>query len=172
MRRISLTFAFLAMLPLASAGAQTEIWQRQSWRDSVVTDVVLASILSTLVSDLARGASDTATVGWTFSFPQAAGPIRWGQLESELSRLLRARPVAPSDTLRRSLSVSEARLTADSLVLQFMVTGARRCRGIDDWQGGQTGYLSRMSWAQFTPVPRAQAVLHGDKIGCTAPRAP
>lgn len=173
MRVAALAALGLLLMPPES-GAQERSLERAAFRDSVSTRVALASLLSALHHDLSRGAQDSSTIGFDLVFPTGTSPIDWQAIQRELTRLLRARPLHERDTLRLALTVTAARVTADSLAIDFTTSGHRRCPGTDAWIGSSTGYEVRMAWAQFTFTPAARPVEFGDAISCPhpAPRAP
>ena len=172
-RRIRPAVLALAMIAGAAlpstASAQARAWERASYRDSVSTRIVQAAIVSTLAGELARLVDDTSHVGYEFRFPTAPSPIRWAAIERELTRLLRARPLREDEGVRRVIAVTAARLSADSLSIDFTVSLHRRCPGTNRLAGGSTGYEVRMAWAEFSFTPEAKAMEFTDAIGCAPP---
>lgn len=173
-RGLVASISLAAALSLALVRAQSQAYERATFRDSVSTRIVLASLISALHHDLSRGAQDSSTIGFDLVFPAGPSPIDWQAIQRELTRLLRARPLHERDTLRLALTVTAARVTEDSLAIDFTTSGHRRCPGTDAWIGSSTGYEVRMAWAQFTFTPEARPVEFGDTIGCLppAPRTP
>lgn len=132
-----------------------------------VTRAVIAGMLSTVTFEAARSSSDTALT--PFAFDMSKGPVRvdWREVETALTRILRARPATSEDRSRRSLSVLYVRETSDSLFVQFAVSRARRCVVGGKWLGaGSEDYVMRLAWSDRARSPNVTRVAFGDGIDC------
>ena len=137
--------------------------------DSVAWQRILTYIVSSLSSHLVRTASDSSRQPWRISLPPDE-PQR-ALLEAQLRTILRARPVAPQDTVVYELEIGPLAVANDTGRVRVRTDFASRCSGTTRSAG--YGNVDRVYLVRHPPgiwsIARTEGVLHGDRVGCPRP---
>lgn len=90
--RLLVPVSLVLSLGASHAAAQSAAAASRQPPDSTVTKVVFEAIISTLTYSIASGVGDSSSRAWSIALPSGSSPVRWVQIDTELRRILRARP--------------------------------------------------------------------------------
>lgn len=134
--------------------------------DSVAWQRVLVHVVSTLSPLIVRAAADPAPQPWDLRLP--ADERQRPLLESQLRRILRARPATAEDSVVYTLELGPLRVVGDTarVLMRTDVTGhcpgSTRVTGF----GNEEEVLVPRAPPGFWGAARSERVRHGDRVGC------
>ena len=137
--------------------------------DSVAWERVLVHVVSTLSPLIVRAAGDSTPPPWSLRLP-ADEPQRF-HLESQLRRILRARPVTAEDSVVYTLELGPLRVVGDTARVMMRTGVTRRCPGSTRVTGfgNEEEVLVPRAPPGFWGAARSTRVRHGDRVGCGRP---
>ena len=143
---------------LAELSSDSTAWQR-----------VLAHVVGSLGTYLVRTAADSTRQPWTLEVPENEPQRRL--LLRQLRTILRARPVATSDTVTFTPVLGPLTIRNDTARVTVRTDFARRCP--DGTSTGGFGNVDSVFVPRSPPgawgAARSARVLHGDRAACRGP---
>ena len=134
--------------------------------DSVAWERVLMHVVSTLSPLIVRAAADPAPQPWDLRLP--ADERQRPLLESQLRRILRARPATAEDSVVYTLELGPLRVVGDTARVVMRTELTRRCPGSTRVTGfgNEEEVLVPRVPPGFWGAARSALVRHSDRIGC------
>jgi hypothetical protein len=165
--RIVFGVAVTCLLPFRLP-AQDRVAQpgAQRFADSLAWQPLLAHVVARLSQHIVVAAFDTTRRPWRMRFPDAAP--HWVPFESHLRSTLRARPLAPKDSLFSELEVRPLRISGDTAFVRFTVSLLRRCAEGGEglvWSNHESAYVLSPG-VDYWVEPRGGATGVADGRGC------
>ena len=155
-------------------GAQppADAWLRAASSDSAAWQRVLTYVTSALSVELVASATDDRLQAWDVRLPvqDKQSPL----LRRQLTVLLRAREVTPTDAAYRLLAFDSLVVAQDTARVVVRFDDVRRCRGSATTEGGgwaTTVYVARHPQLRIWGAAVAPRVMAGDRAACKE-RAP
>jgi hypothetical protein len=169
-RRIGCTAA-LALLLAGSHRLQGQAPARDAFAamrtDSVAWQRVLVHVIRSLSTELVRAAADTAAQPWEIRLPPAE-PQRQ-LLGGQLRTILRARPIASTDSVTHRLEIGALRVVNDTALVEVQMQETRHCAGTTRATGSgyaDTVRVPRHPQQKLWGAAFSRAVLVGERVGC------
>ena len=165
--RLFIAVSIASLLPTALR-AQESVAEPgpRRFADSVAWQPLLAHVVARLSQHIVVAAFDTTRFPWRMRFADASP--RWAPFESHLRTTLRARELAPTDSLFHELEVRPLRVSGDTAFVQFRVSLLQRCdvggEGLV-WRNYESAYVLSPG-VNYWVEPRGGGTGIADGRGC------
>ena len=167
--RTLLIVGLMLARPVAADAQGTRVPGSGTPPDSAAWTPILAYVMRSLAHHTTRAALDTTTQAWHMTLPDSAP--KWRGVETQLRLALRARAVAPADSIFFELRLGPMQVDNDTARAVFTTSMTRRCANSNQTTGygnHEIIYAFRFGSGRLSAWSsgRSDGVRHGDRVGC------